>query len=178
MTKPIDRDRLAALLKKYRSREAGHAILVIEDDAPTRQLMRRSLEKEGWTVTEAENGRRALACVAASRPSLILLDIMMPEMDGFEFVTELRKNKEWRSIPVVVVTAKELTEEDRLRLSGRVERVIQKGCYSREKLLEEVRDRVLACAGAGLQLAAGEASSFPDLHIHPEGKNHAQTALG
>lgn len=76
---------------------------------------------------------------------MILLDLMMPEMDGFEFVEELRKQEEWRSIPIVVVTAKDLTEVDRLRLNGYVEKILQKGAYSRDELLRKVRDLVAAC---------------------------------
>ncbi len=72
---------------------------------------------------------------------------MMPEVDGFEFLEELRRNLQWRSIPVVVVTAKELTEEDHQRLNGYVERVIQKGAYRGEALLAEVRRLVAAYAG-------------------------------
>jgi CheY-like chemotaxis protein len=72
-------------------------------------------------------------------PGLILLDLMMPEMDGFAFVEELRKNDEWRRIPVVVVTAKDMTAEDRLRLEGRVKRIFQKAALTREELAREIR---------------------------------------
>jgi signal transduction histidine kinase/DNA-binding response OmpR family regulator/HAMP domain-containing protein len=144
MVKPIDRDRLTAILQKYRSAPPPFRVLVVEDEAVIREMMRRTLEKEGWAVIEAENGRAALERVAENPPGLILLDLMMPEMDGFQFVTELRKNKAWRAIPVVVVTAKDLTVEDRLRLNSYVERILQKEAYSREALLAEVRDLVAA----------------------------------
>ena len=107
-----------------------------------RDILRRVLEKAGWAVTEAANGREALECVAAHRPELILLDLMMPEMDGFTFLEELRQQEAWRSIPVVVVTAKDLTPDDCQRLTGSVEQILQKGAYSREELLREVRDLV------------------------------------
>jgi CheY-like chemotaxis protein len=100
------------------------------------------LEKEGWTVTEAENGRIALERMADNRPELILLDLMMPQMDGFAFVNELQQHKLWRSIPVVVLTAKDITPEDRLRLNGYVENILQKGAYSCEELLTQVRNLV------------------------------------
>ena len=74
-----------------------------------------------------------------SQPDIILLDLMMPEMDGFEFMDELVKHPEWRTIPVVVVTSKDISAEDRLRLNSYVEKIIQRGQYSREGLLEEVR---------------------------------------
>jgi CheY-like chemotaxis protein len=73
-----------------------------------------------------------------------LLDLMMPEMDGFQFLEEVRTHEEWRSIPIVVVTAKDLTDEDHRRLSASVARVLQKGLYSREEMLREVRDLVAA----------------------------------
>ena len=109
-----------------------------------REMLRRRLEKEGWKVIEAENGRAGLERMAESRPELILLDLMMPEMDGFQFLDEVRKHEGWRSIPVIVVTAKELTPEDRQRLNGSVEKILQKGAYSREELIREVRDLVTA----------------------------------
>jgi CheY-like chemotaxis protein len=120
-------------------------VLVVEDDADTRDMLRRMLTREGWAVTEATNGRVALERVAESQPELILLDLMMPEMDGFAFIEALRQQDAWRSIPVVVVTAKDLTPEDHRRLNGYVEQILQKGAYSREALLTEVRDLVAAC---------------------------------
>src|SRR5262249_22129616 len=91
LTKPIDRERLAAVVRKYRRPTGRDIVLVVEDDAATRSLLRRLLEGEGCTVVEAENGRRGLEVFAATRPALILLDLMMPEMDGFQFVAELRR---------------------------------------------------------------------------------------
>jgi len=142
LTKPVDRDRLVELMRTfYADGPPGH-VLVVEDDADTRELVRRTLEKEGWTVDEAENGRIGLERVAAAAPDLILLDLMMPEMDGFDFLEAVREQMPAESIPVVVVTAKELTDDDRQRLSGRVETVVQKGGTSRDRLLEEVRQLV------------------------------------
>jgi CheY-like chemotaxis protein len=145
LTKPIDRDRLSVLLGKYRCEAPRCAVLLVEDDVPTREIMRRMLEKEGWTVAEAENGRVALTRLAENQPELILLDLMMPEMDGFEFLAELRQNPAWRTIPIVVVTAMYLTPEERQRLNGSVIQILQKGAYSRDELLEEVRDLVMTC---------------------------------
>ena len=138
-------ERLADILQKYRCARPPCPVLVVEDDADMRKVLRRRLEKEGWAVSEAGNGRDALERVAESRPELILLDLMMPEMDGFQFLEEVRKQEEWRSIPVVVVTAKDLTPEDRLLLSGSVTQILQKGAYSQAELLREVRDRVVSC---------------------------------
>ena len=138
MTKPIDRDRLHSILKKYRTGQRSQSILIVEDDANLRALMRRDLEKEGGVVIEAENGRVALERMAGACPDLIFLDLVMPEMDGFEFIAELDKNKEWQTIPVIVVTAKDLTDEDRLRLSGYVEKILLKEDYNCDELLSRI----------------------------------------
>ncbi len=142
LTKPIDRERFNTLMKKYSRESTLGNVLVVEDDFATRQLLRRLLEKEGWKVAEAENGLVGLARVAQNAPDLILLDVMMPEMDGFQFVAEMKKHEDWRNIPVVIVTAKDLTAEERLRLNGCVERILQKGNYTREMLLGEVRQLI------------------------------------
>jgi signal transduction histidine kinase/CheY-like chemotaxis protein len=137
LPKPIDRERLVTMLRKYQVHPGP--VLVVEDDPATREMMRRTLVNDGWTVDEAENGRVGLERVRQRPPGLILLDLMMPEMDGFAFVEELRKNDEWRRIPVVVVTAKDISEEDKLRLDGRVKRIFQKAALTRDELAREIR---------------------------------------
>ncbi len=145
LTKPVDRSRLISVLGRYRQDRLANSVLLVEDDPTIRDMLRRTLEKEHWIVQEAEHGAAALQAVAKQRPGLILLDLMMPTMDGFTFVTELRKHPAWRSIPIVVLTAKDITAADRLRLNGYVEKIVQKGAYSREQLLAEVRELVAAC---------------------------------
>jgi signal transduction histidine kinase/DNA-binding response OmpR family regulator len=149
LTKPIDREHLVTVLQKYRGGLPSYAVLVVEDEADTREMLRRTLVKDGWMVIEAANGREALERLAERRPELILLDLMMPEMDGFAFIEELRHDDAWPSIPIVVVTAKDLTLEDSQRLNGSVERILQKGTYSREELLREVRNLVVAWVHPG-----------------------------
>jgi CheY-like chemotaxis protein len=144
LVKPLSKERLKSVLERYRPGCADKRVLLVEDDAPTRDVTQRMLEKEGWFVTSAENGRAGLAQVASNPPELILLDLMMPEMDGFQFVAEIEKHEQWRAIPILVVTAKDLTDEDRQRLNGHVEQVLQKGAYRREDLLKSVRELVLA----------------------------------
>lgn len=139
LTKPIERKKLAALVKRYVPTPSSGSVLVVEDDAPTRTLLHRALTKAGWSVTEAENGRVALECIAQERPALVLLDLMMPEMDGFEFLDALRRTETKDAIPVVVITAKTLTDEDRRRLNGGVERVVQKHALDSQALLHEIR---------------------------------------
>jgi len=139
LTKPIDRDRLVTVLKQHRR---DRPVLVVDDDVDLRRLLRRMLEPEGYTVMEAENGRVALDRLWDTTPGLILLDLMMPEMDGFEFVAQFRGHEPWRTIPIVVITAKDLSREDRDRLNGYVQKILQKGTASREQLLAEVRELV------------------------------------
>ena len=141
LIKPLDRDRLLSVLNKYRR---DSPVLVVDDDATVRDLLRHILEGAGYTVVEAQNGRVALDHLRTMVPGVILLDLMMPEMDGFEVVAEIRRHEAWRTIPIVVVTAKELTTEDRQRLNGYVERILEKDAYSREELLGDVRDLVAA----------------------------------
>jgi CheY-like chemotaxis protein len=140
LTKPLDRGRLATILRKYRGRGLCCSALVTEDDEVTRRALRETLEEEGWDVAEAGDGRAALDAAAARRPDLILLDLLMPEMDGFEFLEELRREEANRSIPIIVITAKSIAVEDRRRLNGSVERILLKKDSSREDLLRQVRD--------------------------------------
>ncbi|HEX5409899.1 MAG TPA: GAF domain-containing protein [Gemmatimonadaceae bacterium] len=144
LTKPIERKRLAALVKRYVPSASAGGVLVVEDDRQTRTLLQRTLTRAGWTVTEAENGRVALDRIAAERPALVLLDLLMPEMDGFEFLDAMRRDEVCRGIPVVVITAKTVTAEDRRRLSGGVERVLHKHVLDADALLTEVRAVVAA----------------------------------
>jgi CheY-like chemotaxis protein len=148
LTKPIDWERLAAVLQRYECVRPPCPVLVVEDDPVMRDMLRRRLEKEGWKVIEAENGRVALERMTERQPDLILLDLMMPEMDGFQFLDEIRKHEGWHAIPVIVITAKELGAQDRQRLNGSVEKILQKGAYSREDLIGEVRDLVTASISA------------------------------
>jgi CheY-like chemotaxis protein/anti-sigma regulatory factor (Ser/Thr protein kinase) len=145
LVKPVDRERLAAILRQWCG-APGH-VLLVEDDGDVRGLMRQALASAGWTISEAENGRVALERMAERRPDAIVLDLVMPEMDGFEFLAAFRAHEAWRGVPVLVVTARDLTDEDRQRFNGGVERVIQKGGYAGEDLLREVADALTACIG-------------------------------
>jgi hypothetical protein len=149
LNKPIEREALVAALRKCQQGTIASHVLVVDDDAATREMLRRLVQGEGWTVSEAENGRVALARMAERTPALILLDLIMPEMDGFQFVVEMQRNEAWRSIPVAVITAKDLTAEDRTRLDGAVEAILQKGATSRDELLVELRSLIAAGARPG-----------------------------
>ncbi|MEP7083934.1 MAG: response regulator, partial [Betaproteobacteria bacterium] len=137
MVKPVNRERLSGVLHNICGAVARQ-VLLVDDDDMMRRTLRTALENDGWEVSEAENGRVALARLAEARPDIIMLDLMMPEMDGFEFLVEMRSHAEWRDIPVLVVTAKDLTGEERSRLNGEVERVLQKGGSELDELLREI----------------------------------------
>jgi CheY-like chemotaxis protein len=135
--KPVDPDHLIAILRRYCG-SADQRALVVDDDADLRQRLRNLLEGVGWEVDEAADGQEALARLAKQVPGVILLDLVMPQMDGFEFLTALQQKEEARSVPIVILTAKDLTAADRQRLSGPVERILQKGSIAQEQLLAEV----------------------------------------
>ena len=118
-------------------------------------MMTRTLGNDGWKVRQAENGRVALESVAEAIPDLILLDLMMPEMDGFEFIARLREKSDWRSIPVVVLTAKDMTPDDQLRLQGNVRKVFQKASFSREELVGEIRAAIEPGRSGGVESRVG-----------------------
>ncbi len=142
LTKPVNWDELSNVLNKHKIESDSQTILIVEDDETTRDMLRKSLETNDFRVRSAVNGKEALLKVQESKPGLILLDLMMPEMDGFEFAERLRENKDWLDIPVVVITAKDLTKEDHQRLKGNVEAIMQKGSYSKNELLTEVGERI------------------------------------
>jgi CheY-like chemotaxis protein len=118
-------------------------VLLVDDDDIGRKAVRAALQQDGWNVTEAENGRFALEQLAKDQPSAIVLDLMMPEMDGFTFLDEVRRKAEWRAIPIVVITAKDLTAEDRNRLNDGVERIIAKTGH--DDMLNEVLGALTKC---------------------------------
>lgn len=156
MVKPVDRERLGAVLRGIVN-SGSRRVLVVDDDEFVRRGIAQAVERNGWKASEAEDGRQGLARLAGNVPDVIVLDLMMPEMDGFEFLEELRRHPEWRGIPVVVVTSKDLTEEDHRRLNGGVERILQKDAPTRDEMLREVSATLARCVGRGrARRTAGE----------------------
>jgi signal transduction histidine kinase/DNA-binding response OmpR family regulator len=154
LIKPVNREKLTSVLRSACG-TAGRKVLVIDDDDFMRNGVCQSLMRDGWEVSEAANGRLGIASLVQSRPDVIMLDLMMPEMNGFEFLVEMRGKAEWRDIPVLVVTAKDLTAEERAQLNGHVERVMDKGSAELAELLGEI-GQVLEVSIARRQDGTGE----------------------
>ena len=157
LNKPIDRKRLAEVLNRFTVRDGGPTVLVVEDDPATQDMMRRLLIGCGCRVRMAENGRRGLEALALGRPDLILLDLMMLEMNGFEFLAELRDRPEHADVPVIVVTGANLTREDCRRPNSGGEKVLRNSGLDEERLFSQLRHligRHLGCGGRGQRTSA------------------------
>jgi adenylate cyclase len=139
LTKPIDRERLRRVISRFRAPSRPTRVLMVEDDTVQRERMLALLEGPQWTVREAENGREALKRIQESKPDVILLDLMMPEMDGFAVVAALQKEASWQDIPVIVITARDLDDKDRERLNSGVRSVLVKENFRPTDLVERIR---------------------------------------
>ena len=141
LTKPIDTEALVRLLRRY-CRADRAQVLVVDDDAGTRDLLRRTLAKAGWSIGEAANGAECLDALQRLCPSVVLLDLMMPGMDGFEVLERMRRHDAWGDIPVIVITAKDLSRDEVAWLRGCAEKVVQKGAYDRVELLRVIEGMI------------------------------------
>ena len=139
LTKPLDREMLMRVVGRHVHGDSRTQVLVVDDDPKTREMLRRTLQKAGCTVAEAANGSEAIEALERATPGLVLLDLMMPGMDGFEVLERLQGEETWREVPVIIVTAKDLTREDVERLNGRVVKVLQKGAYQRRDLVRDIQ---------------------------------------
>jgi CheY-like chemotaxis protein len=119
-----------------------HRVLVIDDDPKVQRLIEITLKPEGYALRFASDGREWLRLAWELRPAVITLDVLMPDMEGFAVLAEMRKRDDYRQIPVVVITAKDLTQEERERLRGQTEKILEKGSFVRVDLLREVRNCV------------------------------------
>ena len=122
------------ILKKYKVDSISKHILIIDDDSSTRSILRKMLIKDGWRVDEADNGKTAIERMGMQIPELILLDLLMPIMDGFKFLKEIKNIDLWMQIPIIVITSKDLTVDDYSFLTDNVDKVIQKGNYNRQEI--------------------------------------------
>jgi signal transduction histidine kinase/CheY-like chemotaxis protein len=139
LTKPIERRRLQEVISRFRSPVRATRVLVVEDEELQRERVREWLTGHQWLVQEAANGREALSLLQEASPDVILLDLMMPEMDGFELVDALHSDPRWRDIPVIVITALDLDREARERLNSGIESVLVKDTFEPAELIDRVR---------------------------------------
>ena len=152
LTKPVDREHLHRLIRRFQAPSRRTRVLMVEDDAVQRERIRGWLEPPQWVVREAANGREALRILRGERPDVILLDLMMPEMDGFEVVAALQKDTGWQDIPVIVITSLDLTAKDRERLNSGVKSVLVKDKFRPEDLVERIRRLVQSRPAATNQM--------------------------
>ncbi|MGA9407744.1 MAG: PAS domain S-box protein, partial [Bacteroidota bacterium] len=138
LIKPVSKEKILQVLEKYKHKAPSEYILIVDDNPDLRTMASRAIEKAGWNVQTAENGKSALSRLEHELPSIIFLDIMMPVMDGFEFLTIFQNREEWKHIPVVVITSKDLMAEERQQLNGVVKKIIQKGDFTAEKILKQI----------------------------------------
>ena len=151
LVKPIDHARLQAVLRSLEGlRQSGEgSVLIVDDDPVLRDVLSSLLSEDGWRVATAADGEAALVAVEHERPSAVVLDLMMPRVDGFEVLRTLRQKPTTRDLPVIVVTAKDLTDEDRERLGHNAERVLLKQTMPIDKLQQEIRGVLMARHGRG-----------------------------
>jgi signal transduction histidine kinase/CheY-like chemotaxis protein len=138
LRKPIERSALIAVLERTKS-PSRKRLLVVDDDPDALDLAVAMMEGGGYEIQTATSGRQALDAIEQQRPDAIILDLMLPEMDGFEVVHRLSLNPDWRTIPVILLTARDLSHEERRALDIGTARIIQKGSFSRDELLAEMR---------------------------------------
>jgi len=138
LSKPIKWKNLDIILSKYKVISKAKHILVIDDDSATRVILRKMLVKDGWRVDEAVNGKVALDRIKKEKPELILLDLLMPVMDGFKFLKIVKSEESFVDIPIIVITSKDLTADDYSFLTANVDRVIQKGDYTRKEIISRI----------------------------------------
>jgi CheY-like chemotaxis protein/anti-sigma regulatory factor (Ser/Thr protein kinase) len=137
LSKPVERAALVGVLERAKSPVASR-VLVVDDDPDALDLAVAMIEGAGFEIDTAKSGREALDAIARNRPDAIILDLMLPEMDGFEVVHRMSLNADWRTIPVILLTARDLSHEERRALDIGAARIIQKGSFSRDELLAEL----------------------------------------
>ncbi len=136
--KPVEWDRLRQIIEPFRQAEEQRPVLIVDDDEDARARLKALLKRAGWPVMEAANGRQGIEKLETAEPCAVLLDLMMPELDGFGFLNELRKRENRRHVPVIILTAKDLSQADRAKLEEQTSRIIQKGSMSLREVLKEI----------------------------------------
>ena len=137
LLKPVSKEKILQVLERYKHKSSHKYILLVDDNPDLLDMASRAIQKAGWKVQTAENGKSALSMVECEPPSIIFLDLMMPVMDGFEFLAVFQNREEWKHIPIVIITSKDLMAEERQQLKGVVKKVIQKGDFTPGKTFEK-----------------------------------------
>jgi threonine synthase len=139
---PLLEDGLLAALNRVTA-DRYSRVAIVDDHPHVRRLIRRILQAQGeYTLFEAEDGKSAVKLIKKEIPDLVILDLMMPEMDGFSVIDSLRADPNTSTIPIIVVTAKELTAREKERLEGQIQSLMQKGDFMDGDLLDEVRSLI------------------------------------
>jgi CheY-like chemotaxis protein len=142
LTKPIDIRQLVNKVKSLVPKGEIPNLLIVDDNTYAREILAHAVKKMGWKAIEAENGKVAIEQLKKAQPSIILLDLMMPEMDGFAVINEMQKNEKWRNIPVIIISSKDLTKEERTMLSKYTTGILQKGSYTPKELMDAIVDQI------------------------------------
>jgi CheY-like chemotaxis protein len=150
LTKPVNWDQLSRAFARFRKETWSPVALRVEDNPAKRESLMRRLMQEHWHVEVAQNDREALRCLSEVLPEVIVMNLMSPVMDGFEFVAELRKRPEWAALPIVVITASDLTDEERQRLGDDIKVVVQNGADSTDQVVGEMRRYMFHDSGTGI----------------------------
>jgi len=154
MVKPLDREQMRRVLRRVCGVGIGR-LLLVEDEVATRDAIRLMLERDGWNVDVAGDGAEALGAMRRAMPDAIVLDLLMPGMDGFEFLSALHADDAWRDVPVIVLTAKDLTKGDHERLSGAGQKVLRKQVSESDDLLREVARLLKHAARSDSEISQG-----------------------
>jgi len=140
MTKPIDKSWLLKTIERFSQKKGIEKILVIDDEEVSRYLLKSVLSETKFTILEAENGMIGIEMAVKERPDVIFLDLMMPVMNGFEALQELKAKEETKDIPVIIVSSKVLSQEEKILLHSTVKAIIPKQCTSKDAILNKLRE--------------------------------------
>lgn len=139
LRKPLNSDMLTSTLKKVNASENHSSILIVEDDQTTRETLSRMLKQEGWQVGVVSDKKSALEYLGKEKPGLVILDISLGGREGYDILSEIRKNKDWSAMPIIIFTAKNISKEEYVVLNESVQKIFQKGNCTRAELFNQIR---------------------------------------
>ena len=138
LVKPLEKEAILSALQRIPGADVKN-VLVVDDEASAVDLLTQILQEEGYHVKGVYNGKEALHVLETKPQDIILLDLLMPEMDGFEVIQKIKANQDWCNIPIIVVTAKDLTDKEWIILNKSVDSIIQKSKLSEDHLMDEIK---------------------------------------